>query len=106
MELIYYILDDKHRVIPTNDIREWGKFFEKFDNRKVAQETLFNGLDVSTIFLGIDHDFSSGEIPILFESMVFDKNREELDCQRYTTWEQAVNGHKELVEKWSKEKKS
>ena len=91
----YYILKDK-KIVKTNDINVWGKFFESKD-RIVKQETLSNGLRVSTVFLGIDHNFGEGE-PLLFESMVFGAD-EEIQ-ERYSTYEQAEEGHKKLVEKY------
>ena len=64
---------------------------------------------VSTVFLGIDHNWGAGN-PILFETMVFDNGRSEtllggseyhptIDnyFQRYSTWEQAEDGHDAIV---------
>ena len=48
---------------------------------------------VSTVFLGLDHSFGGGP-PLLFETMIFDGGEEE-HCVRYSTWQQAEEGHKE-----------
>jgi hypothetical protein len=54
---------------------------------------------VSTVFLGIDHNFGGGP-PLLFETMVFHTGIDEAEdapVQRYSTWEQAEAGHNEIV---------
>lgn len=69
----------------------------------VAQEVTATGWFVSTVWLrGLDHAFGVGP-PILFETMVFvpGKVGREYDCARYSTEEEAVAGHKEMVVKWS-----
>ncbi|MBT9166763.1 MAG: hypothetical protein DDT19_00087 [Syntrophomonadaceae bacterium] len=94
----YYVLRDK-QAIPVDDVRVWGRAFEK--DRVVRQETLPNGLFVSTVFLGIDHGWSEQK-PLIFETMVFPSEADlnELDMERYSTWEEAEQGHQEMVEKW------
>jgi len=67
-------------------------------------------LRVSTIWLGLDHSFNVCEmkgkkhIPIIFESMVFGKccGWSELDMNRYSTEDEAIQGHVELVYNWAK----
>jgi hypothetical protein len=83
------------KLIPVSDVLEWAKWFENA-NRTVKQETLPNGLFVSTVFLGIGH--------ILFETAVFRsrKGLATLDIERYSTWEEAERGHKAMVKKWKK----
>lgn len=106
MEFSEYVLVDKKPVV-THDIRKWGEFMKSKD-RIVAQDHVRHYL-VSTVFLGIDHSFGSGE-PLLFETMVFDENTkhemfgqefsESLDNyqERYHTWEEAEVGHKRIVD--------
>mgnify|MGYP001584262846 FL=1 len=94
----HYILKGKE-IIET-DLMTWGKFFESPD-RIVKQENLPNGKRVSTVFLGLDHNFGEGE-PLLFESMVFGTDEEVQE--RYTTYDEAEEGHRKLVEEYSKTK--
>lgn len=51
---------------------------------------------VSTVFLCINHNFGLGE-PILFETMVFPNGSliEEY-CERYTTYDEAMEGHQRI----------
>ena len=88
-----YVLDGKVPV-PCDDILKWARRFEAAD-RTVAK-TDIGGLHVSTVFLGIDHGFSAGP-PILFETMVFGLPDDEERMKRYETWEQAEQGHAEIV---------
>lgn len=61
---------------------------------------------ISTVYLGIDHGF--GGTPLWYETMVFLMDKEgkkvedwcELDCTRYETESEAVEGHADMVTKW------
>lgn len=90
-----YVLDGKQAVLEPS-LFKWAAWFEKAD-RAVAKTTLPGGVEVSTVFLGLDHRFvaSSGP-PILFETMIFGGPRDG-EQQRYATWEEAEKGHAEVV---------
>ena len=81
---------------------EWAKQLKT--ERRVAETTLENGNWVSTVWLGLDHNFGMQGPPLIFETMVFPKEGEwgELDCRRYSTEEEALAGHEEMVEKWKR----
>lgn len=87
-----YILKGK-TAVACGDIKEWGEWFGKAD-RKVARETI-DGVEVSTVFLGLDHSFGDGP-PLLFETMVFGGEMDG-DQDRCTTWEQAEEMHRAMV---------
>jgi hypothetical protein len=93
-----YRLDGK-RAVPVADMVEWSRAFETMD-RRVAL-THVGGVRVSTVFLALDHGWGDGP-PILFESMVFadDESHEDIEMRRYSTWEEAEEGHAELVAKY------
>ncbi len=90
----FYILDG-HTPVECNDIMVFGQWFEDAD-RSVAS-TDIGDIRVSTVFLGIDHNFVGGT-PILFETMVFGLDDDEM-CDRYATWAEAVIGHKKTCSK-------
>lgn len=91
-----YILDEHHNAIPA-DLETWAKWFET-NERKVAQTEL-NGKLVSTVFLGLDHNFSESGPPDIFETMVFNKGSwSELTCFRCSTWAEAEAQHDLAVE--------
>lgn len=90
-----YILEGKIPKL-VDDVFEWGEWFETAD-RKVARTVLPNDVEVSTVFLGLDHNFSGG-VPILFETMIFGGEHDGYQ-ERYATWEEAEAGHKQAVAK-------
>jgi len=110
-----YILKGK-KVVECTDLLEWGKWLETA-KRIVKQDNLKNGLFVSTVFLGLDHNFFGKGKPILFETMVFNTNKkrkffknrmtlgEDLAQVRYCTWAEAMSGHKKMVKRWEGWKK-
>ena len=63
----HYILRDK-LAIRCDDLLAWVLWFADAD-RTVAR-TDIDGIVVSTVFLGLDHQFGDGE-PRLFETMIF-----------------------------------
>jgi len=107
MDTKFYILDEEHRVVEVGDMTTWGEFFETIENRRVSYTKLAKtGYIVSTVFLGLDHNFSVTETggdyqPLVFETMVFDKDRDEKGCFRYNTWSQAIQGHETVVEQFA-----
>jgi len=70
--------------------------------KRVAKTDLVNGRGwVSTVWLGLNHQYGNGA-PLIFETMVFPVDSMiEKDCQRYSTEEEAIKGHQQMVEKWS-----
>jgi hypothetical protein len=55
------------------------------------------GVEVSTVFLGIDHSFGFHK-PLWFETMIFGGKRDG-EQYRYETWEEAEANHWKLVKK-------
>lgn len=90
----FWILKD--RVPVKADMVAHMEFFRVDANRRVA-ETLLPGARISTVFLGIDHNFERRGPPILFETMVFDDGGEEERQERYATWAEAEAGHDAIV---------
>uniref|UniRef100_A0A6M3JQR8 Uncharacterized protein n=1 Tax=viral metagenome TaxID=1070528 RepID=A0A6M3JQR8_9ZZZZ len=88
-----YILDG-HKAVKAN-LKKWAKWYETTD-RQVAMDIIVN-ISVSTVFLGLDHSFGDGP-PLLFETRVFGGALDQ-EQERYTTWEQAEAGHKEMVKR-------
>jgi len=106
-----YILKGK-KIVECADLFEWAEWFEESKNRIIKQETLNNGLEVSTIFLGLNHNFSGKGKPVLFETMVFEplKKGEEfrngLYQERCSTRKKAKEMHKRIFEKFKNYKKN
>lgn len=92
-----YILDEAGNPQPEPDLLKWGKWLET-GNRRVKQDTLPNGVKVSTVFLGLDHSFRFGDDrftdlpPVLWETMIFGGPHDQYQ-DRYTSKEAALEGH-------------
>jgi hypothetical protein len=89
---------------PIDDMHEWAKLFGDWDYKRVALDTIeIEGcsVDVSTVWLGLDHGFGNGA-PVIFESMLFVKPDGPHEFQewmtRYTTVESAESGHARIVD--------
>lgn len=88
-----YILKGK-KAIPECDLLKWAKWFETA--KKHVANDFIGKVRVSTVFLGLNHNFGVGE-PILFETMIFGGKHDEYQ-ERYCTWEEAEEGHKKALE--------
>jgi hypothetical protein len=89
----YYILVG--RVPMAVDMMTWAKGFENSD-RRIAHTEVNDKCSVSTVFLGLDHNFSDKGDPLLFETMIFGGPLDQYQ-RRYATWDQAERGHAEAV---------
>ncbi len=63
-----WILDEAGTPVKAT-LHEWAAWFQKSPNRIVKKEHIGES-QVSTIFLGIDHNYADGP-PLLWETMVF-----------------------------------
>jgi len=102
MTLEHYILKSDGSIEIVS-LMEWAKWFEESKDRFVKQDKV-NGFFVSTVFLGLDHNFTDSGAPILFETMVFDENRKndygshpDIYSERFRTKEEAILNHDKLV---------
>lgn len=90
---------------PISDMMAWAKKSEDPEYKRVAEDHV-GRYWISTVWLGLDHQFGDGP-PLIFETMVFEKdetgevNFADLDSDRYSTEAEAVEGHRLMVEKWS-----
>jgi hypothetical protein len=92
-----YILAGKIPV-PCEDLSTWANWIANCTARVVKQEDI-GPYYVSTVFLGLDHNFGKGP-PLLFESMIFrdhESHYESLECSRTSTWELALEQHAKAV---------
>jgi hypothetical protein len=92
---MYYILNDDKTTSPVEDLMTWARSFETSD-RRIARTVLEDDCVVSTVFLGLDHQFGNGP-PLLFETMVFGGADDQL-CWRYPNYDDAIAGHNKAVE--------
>lgn len=98
-----YILDG-HTPVEEPDLMKWAQWFEKA-SRVVKKDTAdiscdgkkLGQINISTVFLGIDHSFDDRE-PLLFETMVFGGELDQ-EMDRCSTWEAAEKMHELMCEK-------
>jgi hypothetical protein len=88
------------------EIEEWDAV-EKFldiSYRQIDSTELPDGKWISTIWLGLDYGIEAP--PKIFETMAFTSckgDRRPIECERYSTENDAIVGHQQMVEKYSKE---
>lgn len=97
---MYYRLDENNNAIPCTPL-EWAEQLEiKIRNhgRHIGDNTV-NGKRISTIWIGMNHNWHGDSPPLLFETMIFEGDDfHYIYCQRYSTWQEAEEGHKKAVQ--------
>jgi hypothetical protein len=93
----HYILDGDEVV--AVDCPAWSAWFERhYLERMIARTVVQEGIEVSTVFLGLDHNRGETGPPILFETMVFGGFLDQ-ECVRYATLVEGRAGHWAMVER-------
>lgn len=95
-----YILDENGQPHPEPDRLAWVRWFEtSYQQRVVVQDEVFPGIKVSTVFLGVDHNWNGKEPPQLWQSIIFAPDNYPLggEQQRYASLTEARAGHAVLV---------
>lgn len=88
-----YILDLNDQPVRCDDVMTWGRWFERNDDKRRFGYTDINAqVYVSTVFLGMDHSFTGGGDPVLWETMIFGSEHDGYQ-ERYTSREAAEQGH-------------
>lgn len=93
-----YILNQLGEPVPEPDLSKWGKWMgQNFEDslRRVKRETI-GDCDVSTVFLGLDHNYGVGP-PILWETMVFGGKMDQEQARCSGSREQAEAMHAKMV---------
>lgn len=91
------------------EMMEWSLLLHTPGYKRVALTEVCEGIEVSTVWLGLDHDFFGHGPPLIFETMIFvtlDEpieafgriiSREGTETYRYSTENQAQAHHDQLV---------
>jgi hypothetical protein len=89
---LQYILRDGVPV-PCEDVLEWGRWLCGAD--RIVGHTKFPGVcEVATDFVGLDRSSGEASSPVLWETVV-DGGPINLETWRYSSAEEARNGHEE-----------
>lgn len=98
---MHYLLDENKKPYPVS-IEESFKLYDDPDMKIVKSEYLYldnENVRVSTVFLGYNAAYEFGaDKPLFFETMVFGGDYDDY-MVRYETYQEAVNGHNEIVNK-------
>jgi hypothetical protein len=111
MSLGNYILKEPgHQIVRVSDVLTWARWMEaNHPSATRVGRTEVGGYVVSTIFLAIDYQFAPTGPPILWETMVYDPDRDntnelglpgihDIDMERCPgSWEQAEEMHERVV---------
>lgn len=93
-----YILDEKGNAVPEPDTLKWARWFENAGKKRILKQTEIEpGVEVSTVFLGLDYNFTEKGEPLIWETMVFGGKYNQY-MNRYSTRKEAEVGHKAFVE--------
>ena len=100
MPLLYY---DINSLSMTRDA--WIAAFGNKHYRRIGYQRVGWGPNrkiVSTVWLGINYDFFNFGVPLIFESLVFERHNIGAPITRhlYAFKEEAVEGHAQLVKKY------
>lgn len=98
---LMYVLDaDGRTPITVPGLMTWAKAAEKSRRNgswRVALDYVGRH-EISTVFLGLDHNHRREGPPLLFETMVFSQPEGWMDCERCSTWDEAEKQHQRRVE--------
>jgi hypothetical protein len=89
----WILVEREPRKVGWDEWLEWSR--QGFDETRRVAKTTVGEVDISTVFLTVDHAWGGGP-PILFETMVFGGPLNEYQW-RYSTWDEAVAGHERIV---------
>jgi len=102
-----YILDKDGNPKEEPDLMTWARWFETANEERIVARTDLKDVYVSTVFMGLDHNFGLGK-PILWETLVFENKTTTEEYmgrkftfhktvgeygERYHTKDEAMSGH-------------
>lgn len=96
MKQMHYILSPDHSPVPCHNEAMWHLWMWTSQDERQVAHAVVNGVQISTVFLGIDHSWTGAGPPILFETLVIGGDLDKSE-QRYAFWDDAVEGHKQWV---------
>ena len=90
---MWYILDNNNKPVakPALEATDW---LRDNPNRSIVKQDTIDDIDVSTVFLGLDHSMPwfVDKTPLLWETMIFGGEHDQYQ-ERYTSYEDALKGH-------------
>src|SRR5690606_14600642 len=98
MKPAFYMLNEQREVVPVDD-RDWRWLPRENDDDpgRVAQDSI-GEVKISTVFLGINYRPFDEGLPLVFETMIFGGEFDQMQ-EHYATWGEAEAGHRYWAEK-------
>lgn len=95
----WYILDNNNKPV-AKPMLEAAKWLEEGSDRRIVKQDQINDVFVSTVFLGLDHSmyWDEDKTPVLWETMIFGGTHDQEYQERYTSYEDALEGHQKALE--------
>jgi hypothetical protein len=87
----YYVLDENNVAIPAKE-EDFGRWYKNGKYRVDLTIIPERNVEVSTVFLGLNHQREGKEPPLIFETMIFNLSGDSVDgisVPRYSTWDEA-----------------
>lgn len=85
-----YILQPDHSVVACDDLMVWARTFETtFRN---VNQSYIGDVKISTVFLGVDHNYCADGPPLVFETMIFGGQYDQYQ-ERCSTYLEACKQH-------------
>jgi hypothetical protein len=97
----WYILNNNNKPIPASVI-EAADWLEEGSDRRTVKRDEIGDILVSTVFLGLDHSWTPGGKPVLWETMIFGGEHDQYQ-ERYTSHKDALEGHEKALTLITKE---
>ena len=92
-----YTLDEQGNPRPEQDLAAWAKWFETA--YRIVKQQQIGASKVSTVFLGLDHNFAPSGPPILWETMIFGGPLDQEQDRCSGTREQAEAMHERMCDR-------
>ena len=90
----FYILDRERKEAVLVDISTWSKWLETAN--RTLKVTDMSKIIISTVFLGMEYNHNPTEELRLFGTLVMGGVMDGY-LVRYATWDEAIDGHHEVV---------
>lgn len=98
MSVGYYIESVTGIPVQVDDVLIWSEWFAANGDARIVRKDFVGETEVSTVFLGLDHNHTNEGPPILYETLVFGGPLND-EMWRYPTRETAEAGHEAMVKR-------
>jgi len=91
-----FILDSNGEPVAEPDLLTWAQWIEDHDQERIVLQSTVGDITISTVFLGLDHNWKQKGKPLIYETMIFGGSHNYY-TKRYSTKEEAETGHAAAV---------